>query len=90
MDSFFLFDFQDENLTFHAEYCTERAVHTLDGVIPDLSALYAATGASDKEDLLTFLAVRFSSGNGFFDFLKERDIAFIPTGKSYADTSSDV
>lgn len=90
MDCFFLFDFPDENLTFHAEYCTERAVHTLDGVVPDLFALYAATDASDKEGVLKFLTARFSSGNGFFEFLKERGIAFVPTGKSYADTSSDV
>ena len=90
MECFFLFDFQDENLTFHAEYCTERAVHTLDGVVPDVPKLYAATGASDKEDLLKFLTVRYSSGNGFFDFLKEHGIAFVPTEKSYADTSSDV
>ena len=90
MDCFFLFDFQDEYLTFHAEYCTERAVHTLDGVVSDLPALCAAANVSDKGNLLKFLTVRFSSGNGFFDFLKENGIAFIPTEKSYADTSSDV
>jgi len=90
MDCFFVFEFQDEDLAFHAEYCTERAVHTLDGVVDDLPALFAATGATSKDEVLKYLAARFSSNNEFFDFLKKNGIGFTPTEKSYADTSSDV
>jgi len=90
MDCFFVFDFREEDLTFHAEYCTERSVHTLDGVVTDLPALYSATGSASKDDVLKYLSARFSFNNDFFDFLKENGIGFTPTGKSYADTSSDV
>lgn len=90
MESFFLFDFDEDTLRFHAEYCIERAVHTADGVVIDTKKLSDVTGASSKEDLLRYLTREFSSGNRFFPFLTERGIDFVLTEKSYADTSSDV
>ena len=90
MDCFFLFDFSDGKIVFHAEYCTERAVHTVDGSVDDTEKLYSATGTETKEELLSFLAERFSANNGLFPYLKENGIGFSVSDKSYADTSSDV
>ena len=90
MECFFLFDFEDEKLLFHAEYCSDRAVHTADGVVIDIEKLYEATGTSTKDDLLRFLTKNYSSKDGFFAFLNSNGIAFSLGEKTYADTSSDV
>lgn len=90
MECFFLFEFEEGKLCFHVEYCTERAVHTADGFVVETKKLLEATGTRSSEELLRFLTGRYSSDNGFFDFLKKNGIAFRLTEKSYADTSSDV
>lgn len=90
MESFFLFDVVEEELRFHVEYCSERAVHTADGVVVELSRLLTLAGVETKEDLLRYLVKNYSVGNGFFTFLKDNDVPFTLTEKSYVDTSSDV
>ena len=90
MDCFFLFDLTENNLHFHAEYCTSSAVHTMSGAVTDIEALYAATKTKNGDELLAYLTTRFSANNLFFTFLQENGIAFTLTDKSYADTSSDV
>lgn len=90
MECFFLFDFEQSDLCFHVEYCTERAVHTADGVVVDTKKLFSVTKTSEKGELLKYLTKDFSSGDRFFPFLRENGIEFRLTEKSYADTSSDV
>ena len=89
MNCFFLFDLLDEKVTFHAEYCTERAVHTLDGIVDDTEKL-CAVAATDISGIVQYLTGRFSSDNGLFPFLEKNGIPFSITEKSYADSSSDV
>ena len=90
MDCFFVFDRTEAGIGFHAEYCTERAVHTVSGVTGDLAALMRATGCESEEGVLRHLTAKFSSNNEFFDFLQKNDISFEVTERTYADTSSDV